>query len=105
MNLTLLEADARSMQADLPYTATIASTDYTCTLVELNFKEREFLNNTKNIKSEITLSFIIADLPSATALLINSLITFNGVEMRVLDQKISMDEIEQRVHLGKKYAS
>jgi len=25
--------------------------------------------------------------------------------MRVLDQKISMDEIEQRVHLGKKYAS
>ncbi len=105
MDLDLLEKDARAMQADLPYSAIINGQEIECTLCEINSKDREFLNNTKQLNTIKVLNFIINDLPNQEPLKIKSKLTYKGKVLRILDYKISMDEIEQRVILGNLNAS
>lgn len=103
MDFDLLAKDAQAMQDDLKYYAYINGLRIQCTLCEPNSKEREFLNNTKQVQFSKTLSFLVQNLPNQQLLQIDDTLTFNDIEYRIMSIDESVDLIEQRVILGKKY--
>lgn len=101
MSHSLLSADHAAIIADLPEIATIDSVDYTCNRVSMRTQDLQARNRDFVDGYQFSLSFVYDDF--STIPVVGDLITYNGVEYRVLATDISPDYEDLRVHLGNKY--
>ena len=101
MSHSLLSADHAAIIADLPETATIAGVDYTCSRVSMRIQGLQARNRDFVDGYQFSLSFVYDDFTTTPT--VGDLVTYTGVDYRVLAIDISPDYEDLRVHLGNKY--
>ncbi len=101
ISLDALDADLNAIHDDLPETATFDGDSYTVNrlgrITELDSRRTDFI-----VDYEFTLSWRIRDFNGSQPDE-GSVVTFNGIDYRVLQAEESPDALELRTHLGAKF--
>jgi hypothetical protein len=102
LSTTTLAADHAAILADLPETATIGATSYSCNRVSMQSRSLELQAGRFIADYGFSLSFAASELTTDPA--IGSTLTYSGVVFRVIGTDLSPDGVERRVHLASRYS-
>lgn len=102
LSTTQLNADLAAMLADLTESATIGGTAYECNRVSLSRIEWEQRSREVMEATKVVLSFQESDFTTQPA--VNSVVTYGGEVLRVLDKSESPDGLDLRLYLGARYS-